>query len=510
MREHRRGISLIRSRHESLRALDLSIAAMNGVRRALAPGHRVLDAGGAGAAGRLALRDGVQRVVVLQTSDTPAPMPGAPNDSAGDRLSFAGVEQLAALADQGERFDVVLGPMPKTGLALDLRYGAKLDALAQRVGTARCAVVPNGIRYSAQLVEWDGAARLEADVAALAHELEARYAVDLEPPMSDTHASPVSHAAGVPAGQLRALDEPMPFLTCRPGAHANDANADANADAGSGDASEAVPPTHVVLTAARAGRADGVVWIQELIHDGIVIGRAHGCEWLDARVDLGAGERVEVAVAGFARAAPFDDDQAALRHAPVARGTAHGAPLVFWLTGISGAGKTTIATRFSQQADTLGWPVTVLDGDALRSGLNADLGFSDAARAENVRRIAEVAALMADTGRIVVVSCISPKQSFRDAARAIVGAGRFVEVFVDAPAAVAEARDPKGLYRRARAGLIASFTSIDSGYEAPRHPQLHLDTTVLDVESAVGLLCRHYDAFLRPVATVGDVSAVAV
>ncbi len=134
----------------------------------------------------------------------------------------------------------------------------------------------------------------------------------------------------------------------------------------------------------------------------------------------------------------------------------------------------------------------MLDGDTLRGGLNADLGFCDADRAENVRRIAEVAALMADTGLVVVVSCISPRRSFRETAREIVGAERFVEVFGDTPPAVAQARDPKGLYRRARAGLIASFTGIDSDYEPPPDPQLRIDTTTHDVEDATQMLRRYY------------------
>jgi len=494
MRKHRRGIAVIRARQEFLRALDLSIAAINSVRRAIAPTHRVLDASGAGAGGLLALRHGARLVVLLEAHNTTSIKAGAQHVGLDSRLTFADIERLASLVDQGERFDVVLGPMPAAGLPLDLRYAARLDDLAQRFGTANVAVVPNGIRYSAQLVEWGGAEGLDVDVASLARDLESRYALDLEPMLEQRDGSAAA-SGRVRADQLRALGAPLPFLTYRPGA-------------GQRYASEPATPAHIALTAAQAGRADGVVWVQELVHDGIVIGRTQGCGWLATRVELAEGDTMEVPVADLAHAVPFEDDEVAPRLAPAARGVSQGAPLVFWLTGISGAGKTTIATRFSQQADTLGWPVTVLDGDALRGGLNADLGFSDPDRAENVRRIAEVAALMADTGRIVVVSCISPKRVFRDAARAIIGTERFVEVFVDAPPSVAEARDPKGLYRRARAGLIASFTSIDSGYEPPQYPQLHLDTTVLDIESSVRALCRHYDNVRRLVTSVTDPVAV--
>ncbi|PCE33705.1 adenylyl-sulfate kinase [Burkholderia ubonensis] len=470
----------------------MPIAAMNGMRRAIAPTHRVLDASGAGAAGLLALRYGAERVVVLAGDDTPSVRPGAAQGGLDGRLTFADAERAASLATQGERFDVVLGPMAAGGFRLDLHYGPRLDDIARRYGTARATVLPSGVRYSAQLVEWSEAARLDADVALRTRDLGSRYAVDFEPVLEQL-AGTADAFGQVRGDRLRALSEPLPFLTCHPGQHAE---------------APAIP-AHVSLTASQRGRVDGVVWIQELVHDGIVIGRARGCSWLASRVELDEGGTIDVPVADLAHAVPFEDGEAAPWLAPSARVAADAAPLVFWLTGISGAGKTTIATRFKQHADTRGWPVTVLDGDALRGGLNADLGFSDADRAENVRRIAEVAALMAETGRIVVVSCISPKQAFRDLARAIIGAERFVEVFVDAPAAVAEARDPKGLYRRARAGLITSFTGIDSGYEPPRDPQIHVDTTALDVEGAVRMLCRHYDDLHRPAARADDAEVVA-
>jgi bifunctional enzyme CysN/CysC len=137
-----------------------------------------------------------------------------------------------------------------------------------------------------------------------------------------------------------------------------------------------------------------------------------------------------------------------------------------------------------------------LDGDNVRQGLNKDLGFGDADRSENLRRVAEVAKLMADAGLIVIVSFISPFQSDRDYARRLLRAGEFIEVFIDTSLAVCEERDPKGLYRRARAGEIADFTGISSPYEAPIDPDIRLDTTAKapeelarDVIAKLGLVC---------------------
>jgi adenylyl-sulfate kinase len=158
--------------------------------------------------------------------------------------------------------------------------------------------------------------------------------------------------------------------------------------------------------------------------------------------------------------------------------------MVFWLTGLSGAGKSTISTRLCALLEARGHRAVVLDGDALRHGLNKDLGFSDADRRENIRRVAEVARLMADAGLIVVVALISPFRADRDAARALFPAGKFAEVFVDTPLHVAEARDPKGLYRRARAGEIPAFTGIDSPYEAPLKAELVIDTASVSAEAA--------------------------
>jgi bifunctional enzyme CysN/CysC len=152
-------------------------------------------------------------------------------------------------------------------------------------------------------------------------------------------------------------------------------------------------------------------------------------------------------------------------------------PFVLWLTGLSGAGKSTIANLVEAELLRLGHHTYLLDGDNVRHGLNKDLGFTDADRVENVRRVSEVARLMLDAGLIVIVSFISPFRSERRMARSLFGEGEFVEVFVDTPLEVAEARDRKGLYAKARRGEIANFTGVDSPYEPPESPEVHLDTT---------------------------------
>ncbi len=157
-------------------------------------------------------------------------------------------------------------------------------------------------------------------------------------------------------------------------------------------------------------------------------------------------------------------------------------PRVAWLTGLSGAGKSTIANLVERRLHALGRHAYLLDGDNVRHGLCRDLGFTDADRAENVRRVGEVARLMSDAGLIVITAFISPFASERDAVRGLLPDGDFVEVFVDAPLDTAEARDPKGLYKKARAGQLPSFTGIDSPYEPPARPELHLDTTKLSAE----------------------------
>ena len=157
-------------------------------------------------------------------------------------------------------------------------------------------------------------------------------------------------------------------------------------------------------------------------------------------------------------------------------------PATVWLTGLSGAGKTAIATVVRRELSGLGQPNCIIDGDVLRTGLSRDLGFSATDRSENVRRAAEVARLMNDAGMMVMVALISPLRSDRAAAREIIGKDRFIEVFVDAPLEVCEARDTKGLYRKARLGQVTEFTGISSPYEPPERPELHLCTAVGDVQ----------------------------
>ncbi len=159
-------------------------------------------------------------------------------------------------------------------------------------------------------------------------------------------------------------------------------------------------------------------------------------------------------------------------------------PCILWFTGLSGAGKSTIANLVEKQLHADGRQTYLLDGDNVRHGLNKDLGFTDQDRVENIRRVAEVARLMVDAGLIVLVSFISPFRSERRMARALVAAGEFIEVFVDTPLALAEARDAKGLYKKARRGELKNFTGIDSPYEAPEDAEIRLDTTQLTPEAA--------------------------
>ena len=158
-------------------------------------------------------------------------------------------------------------------------------------------------------------------------------------------------------------------------------------------------------------------------------------------------------------------------------------PCVLWFTGLSGSGKSTIANACEKRLHALGRHTYMLDGDNIRHGLNKDLGFTDADRVENIRRIAEAARLFVDAGLIVMVSFISPFRSERRMARELVGQDEFIEVYVDTPLEVCEARDPKGLYRKARAGLIKNFTGIDSAYERPESPELDLNTSELTPEA---------------------------
>jgi bifunctional enzyme CysN/CysC len=157
---------------------------------------------------------------------------------------------------------------------------------------------------------------------------------------------------------------------------------------------------------------------------------------------------------------------------------------VLWLTGLSGAGKSTIANLVEMKLHLMGYHTYILDGDNVRHGLNKDLGFTAADRVENIRRIAEVSRLMLDAGLIVLTAFISPFRAERRMARSLVKEGEFIEIFVDAPLSVAEQRDPKGLYRKARRGEIQNFTGVDSPYETPEAPEVHLDTASLTQDAA--------------------------
>ena len=161
-----------------------------------------------------------------------------------------------------------------------------------------------------------------------------------------------------------------------------------------------------------------------------------------------------------------------------------------WLTGLSASGKTTVANLLEQRLHAEGNHTYLLDGDNVRHGLNRDLGFTEADRVENIRRVAEVARLMVDAGLVVIVSFISPFRSERDFARGLFDPGDFREIFVDASLEVCAARDPKGLYAKAMRGEIGNFTGIDSPYEKPRNPDLRLDTEKLEPEECVELIVQ--------------------
>lgn len=169
-------------------------------------------------------------------------------------------------------------------------------------------------------------------------------------------------------------------------------------------------------------------------------------------------------------------------------------PLTIWLTGLSAAGKSTLAFALERVLIEAGHPCYVLDGDNVRHGLNNNLGFSAEDRSENIRRVAEVAKLMNDAGLIVITAFISPFRVDRDNARAIIGEGVFQEVFVDAGLDACEERDPKGLYKKARAGQIPDFTGVSSPYEPPLNPELVIHS---GSQSKADSLCEMLD-FVRP------------
>jgi adenylylsulfate kinase len=159
--------------------------------------------------------------------------------------------------------------------------------------------------------------------------------------------------------------------------------------------------------------------------------------------------------------------------------------LLVWFTGLSGSGKSTLAVQLEAELHERGYKTYLLDGDNIRAGINKDLTFSDEGRIENIRRIGEVSKLMMDAGVVVLSAFISPFRSDRQQVKNIVGAENFVEVFVDAPLEICEQRDVKGLYKKARAGEVKNFTGIDSPYEAPQSPDIHIRTDELSVNQSI-------------------------
>ncbi|SDP55150.1 adenylyl-sulfate kinase [Ectopseudomonas guguanensis] len=177
---------------------------------------------------------------------------------------------------------------------------------------------------------------------------------------------------------------------------------------------------------------------------------------------------------------------------------------VIWLTGLSGAGKSTLANALERVLHIKGIRTYILDGDKVRDGLNKDLSFSDNDRRENIRRIAEVAALMMDAGIVVITAFISPFRAERQMARQLIGDKNFFEVYVSTPLAQCEKRDTKGLYRKARSGELLNMTGIDSPYEEPQRPNLQVDTTQRTVEEVVQEIYAHLQAAALVVDTSED------
>ena len=167
--------------------------------------------------------------------------------------------------------------------------------------------------------------------------------------------------------------------------------------------------------------------------------------------------------------------------------------VVIWFTGLSGSGKSTLAHRVEEKLYEKGKATYVLDGDNVRHGLNKNLGFSPEDREENIRRIGEVSKLFADSGLITMTSFISPYRKDRDAARALHESGNFIEVYVEVPLDVAEERDPKGLYKKARSGEIKGFTGIDAPYEAPKDPEITVNTSDLDLDQSADAVVNYLE-----------------
>lgn len=165
--------------------------------------------------------------------------------------------------------------------------------------------------------------------------------------------------------------------------------------------------------------------------------------------------------------------------------------LVLWFTGLSGSGKSTLAHLVEEALFAKGCYTYLLDADNLRAGLNSDLGFSEVERRENIRRVGEVTRLLTDAGLVVLTAFISPFSEDRDRVRSLFQPDEFVEIYLKCPLDVCEARDPKGLYRKARGGMIHSFTGIDSPYEEPRNPELVVDTGVLGISESLSSIMSH-------------------
>jgi adenylylsulfate kinase len=172
-------------------------------------------------------------------------------------------------------------------------------------------------------------------------------------------------------------------------------------------------------------------------------------------------------------------------------------PRLIWFTGLSGAGKSTLAVQLEIELFQLGYKVFLLDGDNIRLGINSDLGFSEKARSENIRRVAEVTKLFLDAGIVVLAAFISPFRTNREIVRKIVGSENYFEVFVDAPLEVCEQRDVKGLYKMARSGQLQNFTGIDSPYERPSNPSIQIRTDQVTKDEAIQILLKAIEQEIR-------------